>query len=148
MAASDCPSGSLWTVIGNSHRPFQSVCVCVCICVPFRAWLCHHTLYSNCANVDDIFKVNTSSLSVRDKHGTWLGLAVVALPLPVRPEGEAQLVRVVGQGFARGVRAVVGAAVLALVGRAGVGHLHLMAPLRQRLVGFTVHLLHGSKRSV
>lgn len=41
----------------------------------------------------------------------------------------------------------MGAAVLALVRRAGVGHLHLMAPLRQRLVGFTVHLLHGSQGS-
>lgn len=76
---------------------------------------------------------------------TWLGLAVVALPLPVQTQGEAQLVRVVGQGLARGVRAVVGAAVLALVGRAGVGHLHLMAPLRQWLVGLAVHLLHGSQ---
>lgn len=77
------------------------------------------------------------------KPFTCLGLAVVALSFSVGAEREAKLVRVVGQGFARGVRAVVGAAVLALVGRAGVGHLHLMAPLRQWLVGFAVHLLHG-----
>lgn len=78
---------------------------------------------------------------------TWLGLAVVALSFAVRAEGEAQLMCVVRQGFTRSVGAVVGAAVLALVRRAGVGHLHLMAPLRQRLVGFTVHLLHGLKGS-
>lgn len=42
---------------------------------------------------------------------------------------------------------MVGAAVLALVRRTGVGHLHFMAALGQRLVGFTVHLLHGSRGS-
>lgn len=75
---------------------------------------------------------------------TCLGLTVVALPLSVGAQCEAQLMCVVGEGLARCVGAVVGgAAVLALVRRTGVGHLHLVAPLGQRLVGFAVHLLHG-----
>lgn len=83
----------------------------------------------------------------RQHRRTCLRLAVVALPLSVGAQREAELVRVVGEGLARRVGAVVGgAAVLALVGRAGVGHLHLVAPLGQRLVGLAVHLLHGWRR--
>lgn len=77
------------------------------------------------------------------ERNTWLWLAVVVLSLPMGTEGEAQLMSVVGQSFTRRVGTVVGATILALVRRAGVGHLHLMAPLRQWLVGFIVHLLHG-----
>lgn len=63
-------------------------------------------------------------------QSTCLGLAVVALPLSMGAQREAKFMRVVGEGLTGGVRAVVGsAAILTLIGRAGVGHLHLVAPL-------------------
>ena len=92
-----------------------------------------------------INKINDKKQNPNEIPSAVLTLSCLAegsLPLAVAVVVQPELLAVVRERFSGGVGLGSDVSVLALVRRAGVGHLHLMPSLRQWLVRFGVHLFH------